>query len=475
MARARRAIFTCQRKGEKLPAIVFCAGTGGTKGGTRGRLGPIFAEKGYVALAFDYRGWGESESQLMAAEPQPRPDEKGELTIRVKALRWQMNYTDQTEDIRAVISFLAGDSTVDAQRIGIMGSSYGGGLVTYMAGTDPRVKCVVAQVPGLGGANRDRALAAAFRLHTQQARGEVEPVPLETGKMTGKMEKYSNMRTNAAKSIGFSGLEAAAKINLPALFVVAENEELSNNEVVAEAQKQIAACGVPSKYHVVKGITHYGIYREGFEEATALEIAWFEEHLKGAATPSPAAVKAPAPPPRAPEPKTTQPSPGFNPVTPSIEEGFVKLDADQNDKLNAAEFAKLKDTTKYFREHPDHLEPAFQRLEADGDSALTLDEYRKIAQPRPAAGRSKGGKGGKGEGTPETPEAPASKEAEAGKSALAPVASDADLAFFEKLIPALAATKPSEHLLLCPERCVELVKQGQSFLRGTASRHRAEA
>jgi dienelactone hydrolase/Ca2+-binding EF-hand superfamily protein len=412
-----------RQEGEKLPAIVFCAGTGGTKGGTGGRLGPIFAEKGYVALAFDYRGWGESESQLMAVEPQAKPDEKGELTIKVKALRWQMNYTDQTEDIRAAISFLAGEPSVDAERIGLMGSSYGGGLVTYMAGNDPRVKCVVAQVPGLGGANRDRALAAAYQLHTQQARGEVEPVPLETGKMTGKMERYSNMRTNAAKSIGFSALEAAAKIAVPALFVVAENEELSNNEIVAEAQKQIEARGVPSKYHVVKGITHYGIYREGFEEAMRIESEWFDTHLKGAAKTTPAAAKAP-------EPKATPASPGSNPVTPTIEEGFVKLDADQNGKLNVAEFAKLKDTTKYFREHPDHLEPAFTRLDTDKDAALSLDEYRKIAQPRPAAGKAKGAKG---EGKPEAPKPPA-KTNEAGKSARAPVASDADLAFFEKNI-----------------------------------------
>ena len=422
-----------RQEGEKLPAIVFCAGTGGTKGGTGGRLGPIFAEKGYVALAFDYRGWGESESQLMAVDPQPRPDEAGELSIKVKALRWQMNYTDQTEDIRAAISFLAGEPSVDPVRIGLMGSSYGGGLVTYMAGNDPRVKCVVAQVPGLGGANRDRALAAAFKLHTQQARGEIEPVPLETGKMTGKMERYSNMRTNPAKSIGFSALEAAAKINVPALFVVAENEELSNNEIVAEAQKQIEARGVPSKYHVVKGITHYGIYREGFEEATALEIAWFEEHLKGAmeghvgmAGRQSATSETPVPP--------AGTALGSNPVTPSIEEGFVKLDADQNGKLNAAEFAKLKDTTKYFREHPEHLEPAFTRLDTDKDAALTLDEYRKIAQPRPAAGKAKGANGGKGEAKPGAPKATAPKGPEAGKSVGAPVASDADLAFFEKNI-----------------------------------------
>jgi dienelactone hydrolase/Ca2+-binding EF-hand superfamily protein len=407
-----------RKEGEKLPAIVFCAGTGGTKGGTGGRLGPIFAEKGYVALAFDYRGWGESESQLMAVDPQPKPDEKGELSIKVKALRWQMNYTDQTEDIRAAISFIAGEPSVDPQRIGIMGSSYGGGLVTYMAGNDPRVKCVVAQVPGLGGANRDRALAAAYKLHTQQARGETEPVPLETGKMTGKMEKYSNMRTNAAKSIGFSALEAAAKIEVPALFVVAENEELSNNDIVAEAQKQIAARGVPSKYHVVKGITHYGIYREGFEEASKLEIAWFEEHLKGAVTkPASTAPEAPPAPKAVPSAK----------AAPNLEEGFKAMDADKNGKLSREEFGVLKDNTPYFREHPDHLDPAFAKLDADKDAALTLDEYRNIAKPRPAkGGQSKAKRPAAGT---EAPKASAKTSASA-----KPAASDADLAFFEKNI-----------------------------------------
>ncbi|MFN0075528.1 MAG: alpha/beta fold hydrolase [Prosthecobacter sp.] len=408
-----------RKEGEKLPAIVFCAGTGGTKGGTGGRLGPIFAEKGYVALAFDYRGWGESESQLMAVDPQPKPDEKGELTLKVKALRWQMNYTDQTEDIRAAISFLAGEPSVDPQRIGIMGSSYGGGLVTYMAGTDPRVKCVVAQVPGLGGA-RTAAQTAAFRLHTQQARGEIEPVPLETGKMTGKMEKYSNMRTNAAKSIGFSALEAAAKIAVPALFVVAENEELSNNDTVAEVQRQIAARGVPSKYHVIKGITHYGIYREGFQEASTLEIAWFEEHLKGAAAkPAASAPETPPAPKTAPSTK----------AAPNLEEGFKALDSDKSGKLSGEEFAALKQSTPYFREHPDHLEPAFKKLDADTDGALTLEEYRNIAKPR----QSKGGQGkGKAKRPPAETEAPkTSTEATADKSTRFAAA---DLDFFEKNI-----------------------------------------
>jgi hypothetical protein len=267
--------------GGKRPAIVFCAGTGGTKGGTGGRLGPIFASHGYVALSFDYRGWGESESQLMTVGAQPKPDENGEMTVRVKALRWQMNYTDQTEDIRAAISFLAGEPAVDASRIGIMGSSYGGGLVTWVAGNDPRVKCVVAQVPGLGPPPSPARIDRIHRLHSRQARGETEPVPIETGKLGGKMARFEDMRINPAKNIGFSAVEAAGRIQVPVLFVVAENEELGDNDNARRVHEGIQGRGVPSGFHVVKGITHFGIYREGFEEATNVELAWFDMHLKG--------------------------------------------------------------------------------------------------------------------------------------------------------------------------------------------------
>ncbi|MBI3881689.1 MAG: prolyl oligopeptidase family serine peptidase [Verrucomicrobia bacterium] len=264
---------------DKRPAIVLCAGTGGTKVGTQARLASVFAQHGYIALAFDYRGWGASESQLMAVEPQPKPDAKNELTIKVKALRWQMNYTDQTEDIRAAISFVAGEPNVDKDRIGIWGSSYGGGLVTWTAGNDPRVKCVAAQVPGMG-ARAPQATARAFEQLTKQSRGEIEPVPIETGKMGGKMATYENIRVNPAKSIGFSALDAAAKINVPAIFVVAENEELSSNATVESVHKALVERGVPSRYHVIKGITHYGVYGDGFDEATKVELDWFNEHLK---------------------------------------------------------------------------------------------------------------------------------------------------------------------------------------------------
>jgi len=368
---------------DKFPAIILCAGTGGTKGGTQARVAPIFARNGFVVLAFDYRGWGESESQLMAVEPQPKPDANNELTIKVKALRWQMNSTDQTEDIRAAISFVAGEPNVDKDRIALWGSSYGGGLVTTMAALDSRVKCVAAQVPGMGN-RTPRAVAAALDLHTKQARGEIEPVPIETGKMTGKMERYSNMRVNPAKNVGFSAVEAAERITSPIIFIVAENEELSNNDNVEAVHKGLLGRGVPSAYHVIKGITHYGIYREGFDEATKLEVAFFQKHLQakseatGSAQDTPLEKSESKPKEQADAP-AEQPKSTAGAARPAPEIAFKFLDADKDGLLTEAEINKLKESVAAFRDNPQAISQFFKRLDADGNGKLTLDEYRKVA------------------------------------------------------------------------------------------------
>ncbi len=268
--------------GAKLPGIVLCAGTGGTKRGSGARLGVIFAQHGYVALAFDYRGWGESDSKLITPEKQPRPDADGNVEVKARAVRWQMDFADQAMDIRAAISFIAGEPQVDKERIGSWGSSYGGGLVTWTAGNDPRVKCTAAQVPGMGAPRTPQVVARTFDYLSKQARGEVEPVPFETGKMTGKMATYTQMRVNPTKGLGYSPAEAAEKISTPILFVVAENEELSSNANVERIAAALKERGVRAEYQVIKGITHYGVYREGFEEATRLELEWFNQHLKPA-------------------------------------------------------------------------------------------------------------------------------------------------------------------------------------------------
>ena len=51
-------VFTAADKsGEKLPCILMAHGWGGTVRGLR-RDAVEFAKAGYIAVAFDYRGWG---------------------------------------------------------------------------------------------------------------------------------------------------------------------------------------------------------------------------------------------------------------------------------------------------------------------------------------------------------------------------------------------------------------------------------
>jgi dipeptidyl aminopeptidase/acylaminoacyl peptidase len=272
---------TALKPEDKLPAIVFVAGTGGTKKGTPARMASEFVSRGYIFLAFDYRGWGESESKLLMLEPMPAPDENGEVTVKARAIRWQMDFADQVADIRNAIAFVSGEPNVDPARIGILGTSYGGGLVTWTAAHDPRVKCVVAQVPGMGGGRKPAAEQRAYDLLTRQTRGEAEPIPYESGAPGGKMSSYAHMRYNTAKGIGYKAVEAAEKITIPMLIIDAENEELMdpalNGKRVADI---LEANGAPVKYHVMKGISHYGIYREKFQEATDMEIEWFDRQLK---------------------------------------------------------------------------------------------------------------------------------------------------------------------------------------------------
>ncbi|MFP6899459.1 MAG: alpha/beta fold hydrolase [Opitutales bacterium] len=266
---------------DKLPAIIFANGTGGVKRRLPTRMGPVFADNGYAFLAFDYRGWGESDGKLMVLEPTPSPNEKGVVTVKARVIRWQIDFADQTEDIRNAIAFVSGEPAVDASKIGLFGTSYGGGLVTWVAAHEPRVRCLVMQVPGMAAGRSGKDSFPPYVLKIKQTRGETEPVPDKTQRRGKKGSRYHHMRYNTAKSIEYVPVEAASKIKAPTLIVDAEKEELlnvnRNGKLVADILKKQ---GRTVSYHVLKGASHYSIYKENFEDALKIEIDWFNQHLK---------------------------------------------------------------------------------------------------------------------------------------------------------------------------------------------------
>jgi len=264
------------QEGDNFPTVVFCPGWGGSKNNLR-RIAVKFAEAGYIGATLDYRTWGESDGKVIVHGEMPVADDNGMATVEVQVIREVVNPLDMAEDIRRVLDYLQAEPGVDINRIGLWGTSYGGGLATWVAVHDTRVKCISAQVPSMGiipavweKTGRVRAI--------QQARGEMEPIPQGTDALA-----HLRGTPHLAKMIEYNVINVAHRINVPTIIIDAEKEELVKPKDHGEAAYKIikAKGDVPTKYHVMENTTHYGMYNEKYEASSDMQLAWFNKHLTG--------------------------------------------------------------------------------------------------------------------------------------------------------------------------------------------------
>jgi len=271
-----------RKEGEKLPAIVMCNGWGGTKAFLlRSGIAPRFAAAGYVVINYDYRGWNDSDSRLVVRDKMPKPGDDGMISVKAQAIREVVDPFDQQEDIDAAISYVWGEPMVDNTRIGIWGTSFGGGHVIYRAAHDRRIKCVVAQVGAMPDDSADaypQGFAGVYKMKSDRARGAIDPVP--QGINPGGGLKGSPYQERVST---FNPGQYADRVKAPTLIVDAEKEHFFKiEENGGRAHGIIKKNGVPTEYHILKGIRHFEIYRgKSLDDAMAIEIPWFDKHLKG--------------------------------------------------------------------------------------------------------------------------------------------------------------------------------------------------
>ncbi|KUJ70097.1 hypothetical protein ACZ90_07010 [Streptomyces albus subsp. albus] len=101
-------------------AVVLTGPFSGVKEQVTGYYAERFARRGYVALAFDHRNWGDSEG----------------------AQRQHEDATAKVADLRSAVGYLAGRPEVDPERIAVCGVCLGGIYTVQLAAFDPRVKAV---------------------------------------------------------------------------------------------------------------------------------------------------------------------------------------------------------------------------------------------------------------------------------------------------------------------------------------------
>jgi dienelactone hydrolase len=257
---------------DKLPAIILCHGWGGVRSHLNQHYAPEFAEDGYVVLTFDYRGWADSDSRLVIKGKMPKPDERGEVTVRARAIRELVDPLDQTEDIVSCMDFISGEPGVDPNRIGLWGTSFGGGHVLYVATHDKRVKCIVSQVPSVDG-SWVHLYYQPSKVATQEARGEIEPVPQGVNKVPGL-----NGTPHLCRIAKYRPVEFSRTLKVPILIIVAQKEELMDNRLHGERVYNLVKDNVPAKYEVFPG-THFEIYGRGRKISIDMAIEWFNQHL----------------------------------------------------------------------------------------------------------------------------------------------------------------------------------------------------
>lgn len=257
------------------PGVVVCNGFGAGRELAVPDIANRLAAAGLLALRFDYRGFGESEGRHHYLIPQ-----------------------EQVEDARAAVTYLESRDDVDDGAIGLYGTSFGGGHVIALAGTDPRVRAVASVVPVGDGTRWMRSLRRnwewnAFRRRLRADRmrrirtGESEWVDSDEIMVPDPHadawhqeviaqfpeRKYSLPLETADRLLQYSPQAVVAKIApRPLLLIHVVDDDLVPTD---ETHHLYAAVGEPKRMVLLPGVHHHDIYSgEPFEAVMSHAVPW---------------------------------------------------------------------------------------------------------------------------------------------------------------------------------------------------------
>lgn len=272
---------------KQVPTIVMAHGFSAVKEMYLDKFAEAFVGAGFGALVFDNRNFGASDGEL----------------------RQEIDPWEQVRDYRHAITYATTLKEVDADRIGIWGSSYSGGHVIVVGAIDRRVKCVVGQVPLVSGHRNARRIVRADFVgavggmfdedRANRYAGKppamipvVDADPMAASALptpdsytwfteTGNTRAPSWINEVTLRSVEmFWEYEPGAYLPYvsptPVLMVVARGDVLCVSDLAIEAFENARE---PKKLVILPG-GHFDAYVAGFEGASTAATEWFVEHLK---------------------------------------------------------------------------------------------------------------------------------------------------------------------------------------------------
>ena len=273
-------LYRPERTTGRVPGIVVCCGFGGLQDSQPPAICKLLASLGYMALSLDYRGFGESEGA-----------------------RGRVNPWAQTTDIKNAISYLQTIDEVDPERIGLYGTSFGGGNVVYVAATDKRAKCTVATVPVANGERWLKSLRSYWQwldLMKRVERDRLQRVLTGQSEMVGRFElmvpdpdtkAYYEKRFEqthvqspplALETIDYVlSFKPEDYVDLiaprPVMFIHSEDDHLVSHD---ESISLYRRAGEPKRLELISKAGHYDVYTaEAFGQVMAFTQEWFSRFL----------------------------------------------------------------------------------------------------------------------------------------------------------------------------------------------------
>ena len=270
------------KPGEKRAAVVLCGGYTYLKGMVMPDLARALNAAGYVALIFDYRGFGESEGP-----------------------RWRLIPQEQVTDVRAAITFVSDQPHVDEDRIAVLGISLGGSNAITAAAQDQRVQAVVALEPMGDGERWLRSLRRHWEWGDFQAQlvkdrsqraltGEsqridpleiVLPDPGSRSFLEGVYEEFPQMKCDlpletAEALVEYRPEALVSKVApRPLLLIHGSDDRLVP---VGESRNLFAKAQEPKRLEVLPGLGHFdwvAAGSPGFEKISGLAVDFLEQTL----------------------------------------------------------------------------------------------------------------------------------------------------------------------------------------------------
>lgn len=263
----------------KKPVIVLCHGFCGIREILLPAFAEAFAGAGFAAITFDYRGFGDSDG------------ERGRL---IPAM--------QIADILSVVRWAQQQPELDAQRIGLWGTSFGGCHVFGAAAEAPEIKCIVSQlafadgeaiVSGQMDEQEKNAFIATLDKMAEKQKNSGKEMMVSVNRVLSDAESKAFFEENRAlypkmdikipfltvrETLQYKPALSAAQVTCPSLVVIAENDTVNPPE---QGRALFAAIGAQEKkLYEQADARHYDIYSGAhFQQVIRVQTEWFKKYL----------------------------------------------------------------------------------------------------------------------------------------------------------------------------------------------------